>query len=72
MKPLFSIVKLRRISWSGSEPVPGDVLRTKTGRQYEIQEVVGNKLTCMIIPAEAKPAEGFRVIPWYWKSRKRK
>lgn len=68
MKGPGSFVTLTRMWWKCREPVPGDVLRTATGRRYVIIGVRRRKLDCIVLaPDEADP-ELARVFEWTWHS----
>lgn len=75
MKAAGSKVVLRATAWIGSLPRPGDWLRTKTGRQYEILEIRGRAcpltLVCMVLPAGAtREKETVHHWAWNWKRRR--
>mgnify|MGYP006949699578 CR=1 FL=1 len=61
---------LTRLWWNGPEPVPGDGLRTKSGRLYLIMDVRGKRLECLVLP-KSEPIEG-TVFEWTWGARTRK
>lgn len=71
VKRAFDPVKLTRHWWDGPEPVPGDALRTRTGRTYLIQRVVGRILHCVVLPKSDSSVPG-RVFEWIWSSRNRR
>lgn len=71
MKAPGQTVTLRSVSWEGEFPVPGDLLRTKTGRTYEVEKVRGNNLICVVLP-KGLPTDGSRVHEWWWLSRRKK
>lgn len=57
-------VKLRRDY--GPPIVPGDVLQTRTGRQYLVREVQGRRLHCVIVQGMTK------TMDWNWTPRGRR
>lgn len=67
---LFTRVKLRTVDpQTPDSPRVGDVLRTQTGRMYEIHEVRGKQYVCMVIPADARLGKSARVFDWQWVKR---
>lgn len=64
---LWKRVKLRWLAWDGPLPEPGDVLKTSTGRTYEIIESKGRTLTCRVVPPDTR-IEG-RLFEWRWSPR---
>ncbi len=65
--PAWSQVKLRCM-W-GDVPEPGDELRFRTGRRYQVIGVRGRALQCLVLPVDA-PVQG-RVLAWQWATRRR-
>jgi hypothetical protein len=61
---------LTRLWWEGPEPVAGDGLRTKTGRQYLILAVRGKRLDCLVL--EKDEVINGRVYEWEWGKRERR
>lgn len=72
MKKVGQTVKLRYTHWAGPLPERGDWLRTTTGRQYEILEIHGRQLVCMVLSSEAEPGFGVTRFSWYWTPRVRR
>lgn len=69
-KPLWSTVKLRFKEWEGDWPEPGDVIRTATGRTYEVKAISGYTITCQVVPPDIR-VEGREFRMW-WSSRPKK
>lgn len=67
MKRIGDPTTLTRLSWFGEEPEPGDVLRTRTGRQYLILEVRGRRLFCCVVGPD-HVIEG-KLFKWEWARR---
>lgn len=59
--------KLTCLWWHGPKPEAGDTLRTKTGRQYQILEIRGRVLQCVVLEKDAVPTG--TVHPWTWANR---
>lgn len=57
--------------WHGPAPVPGDELKTSTGRRYLIQSYDGKRIKGVVLPKDAPITDG-RVFDWVWGSRKTK
>jgi hypothetical protein len=66
----YCTITVRR--WDGPFPEPWDLLRTPTGRTYEVAEVDGNRLTCRVVDPNAQYPEGTRVFDFRWLPRVRK
>lgn len=71
MKAPLERLTLRRVSWIGPDPLPGDWLQTTTGRRYQVINVRGTILHCRVLPPEAEPEPGVRIFNWFWANRKR-
>ena len=69
MKAIGDPITLTRNFWYGPEPVTGDILRTRTGRQYVILKIRGKKLECIVAPKD-ETTEG-TVFDWEWGRRKK-
>jgi len=69
VKQAWDETKLTRLWWHGQEPVPGDGLRTSTGRTYLILEVRGRTLRCLVLP-RGEPVDG-TVFEWAWARRRK-
>ena len=71
MKRPGQTVKLRNNNTEPPLPERGDWLRTSTGRTYEVLEVSGQQLTCMVLRPDAKPAADCIIYEWVWNWRRR-
>jgi hypothetical protein len=49
-------------------PEPGDEMRTRTGRRYQILKITPKSVTCLVLPKDAV-VQG-KVWRWEWNSRK--
>lgn len=64
-------VKLRALHWDGPDPLPGDRLRTSTGRQYLIERIGKRRPTnaftivCRVLPEGYDLQHGV-VFTWTW------
>jgi hypothetical protein len=59
--------------WHGPiPPMPGDWLRTSTGRTYEVVEVRGKRLICRVLPWGSQQPFGVTLYHWEWSKRIRK
>lgn len=74
MKREWDPVTLNAVFWEGPGPTPGDGLRTRTGRQYLIQQVIPRAkytaLKCVVLPKDADVDEGHRFFNWEWNARR--
>lgn len=68
MNPAWARVKLR-VAW-GDVPEFGDELVLPTGRRYQVIDIRGKTLHCLVLPA-SEPITG-RVVPWQWAPRRRR
>ena len=66
-KPAWSQVNLRCVD--DELPEVGDELRTPTGRRYQVLNVRGHQMTCLVLPADA--AVQGRVLEWFWVGRRK-
>lgn len=69
MKRIGETVKLRFAHWTGPLPEPGDILTTSTGRRYQINDVRGRNLHCVVMRPGAKVPGDARRFEWLWKSK---
>ncbi len=69
MKSIGEPVTLR-LMW-GDPPAIGDIIRTRTGRQYGVTDVRGKRLDCVVLDPEAKPVDG-QIFNWVWAKRTRR
>lgn len=65
--PPWATVRLR-VAW-GDVPPFGAELRTPSGRRYQVVEIRGKQMRCLVLPADAAP--GDPVLSWYWSSRRK-
>lgn len=56
--------------WHGEPPVPGDVLKTKTGRRYLILEQKGRRQMCVVMRPEER-STGL-TFDFEWAKRERR
>lgn len=68
MKAEWDCVRLRVLGWTGPAPESGDELITRMGRRYQILEIRGNLLVCLVLPRDA-PIDG-HVFRWEWSRRR--
>lgn len=69
MRPAGAVVRLRVDSWEGEPAVPGDFLRTATGRCYKIDEIAGRTLVCTVLERDAVAPGEPGVFAWAWSAR---
>lgn len=67
--PAWSQVKLRVVAESFM-PEVGDELRFRNGRRYQVLEIRGRGLRCLVLPPEAE-VQG-TVHEWHWSPRQRR
>lgn len=71
MKQPWDPVSMNVLFWHGPAPVPGDELKTSTGRRYLIQSYDGKRIKGVVLPKDAEPTDG-KVFDWVWGSRKKR
>lgn len=71
MKAAWDRVKFRVRYWdtASGEPQPGDEMRTRAGRRYQILTITPKSVTCLVLPKDAE-VQG-KVWLWQWNSRTR-
>ena len=57
--------KLTCLWWDGIPPEAGDCLRTTTGRTYQILEIKGKSLHCVVLAKDAPPRVYSLYVIWY-------
>ncbi len=72
MKPIGTRASIRLTDWEGELPVAGDWLRTKTGRTYEVIEVRGRLMVCLVLSPFAVAPSFIKIHSFYWLPRKKK
>ena len=50
-------------------PEPGDEMRTRTGRRYQILKITPKTVSCLVLPKDAE-VQG-KVWIWEWNRRRR-
>lgn len=66
-RPAGSIVKLR-VAF-GEVPEFGTILETRTGRRYQIVEVKGKSLRCLVLGPNDLAGDD-PVLSWHWVGRR--
>lgn len=71
MKAAWDQVTFRVSFWdtTSGEPMPGDEMRTCTGRRYQILRIKPKSITCLVLPKDAD-VQG-KVWRWEWNRRNR-
>jgi hypothetical protein len=68
MRSAWDRVKFRvnRTDPEAPLPEPGDEMRTRTGRRYQILKITPKSVTCLVLPRDAE-VQG-KVWIWEWNS----
>ncbi len=68
--PFGTVVKLR-VAFGDVPPLPC-ILLTPSGRRYDVINIRGKTLHCLVMKADADIEEGTPIIQWTWTARNKR
>lgn len=68
--PIGTVVKLR-VAFGDVPPLPS-ILLTPSGRRYDVINVRGKTLHCLVMKPDAEIEDGTPVIQWTWTARNKR